>query len=549
MNSELPCGWEKTPLSTLVNYAIGGDWGKAPDKIEDGFSEVFCIRGAEFRNWGDEKGRTASLRVVKDSSLLNRMLVQGDILVEISGGGPEQPVGRTVLIDNACLSHSSELPKIPTNFLRLIRTTKWVSSEYLNLYLTFFYNSGEVVNYQAGSNNLRNLKFNDYIGISIPLPPQAEQGRILLKVEELFSELDSGIESLKTAREQLKVYRQSLLKHAFEGRLTEQWRKDNADKLESAEELLVRIQQEREARYQQQLMAWEKTVSKWKADDKRGKKPAKPKVLKDIPIDADYHEGLPEIIMHWSYSPLGRLIDDPKYGTSKKCGYDSGQIGVLRIPNIASGVVDASDLKFADFDEGELQDYQLLSGDVLIVRSNGSVSLVGKGAKISCDDEKYIYAGYLIRLRPNTKLIEPDYLLFGLEYHGIRKQIEGKAKSTSGVNNINSGELQSLIFPICTIGEQKEIVAHLERNLSINSAFMDEVDQNIKRSEALRQSILKKAFSGQLVPQDPSDEPASELLNRIAEEKAEIEAAAKAAKATAKKAKPKKPHAKSKEKT
>lgn len=73
------------------------------------------------------------------------------------------------------------------------------------------------------------------------LPPLNEQHRIVAKIEELFSELDKGVESLKQAREQLKVYRQALLKHAFEGKLTEQWRKENADKLETAEQLLERI--------------------------------------------------------------------------------------------------------------------------------------------------------------------------------------------------------------------------------------------------------------------------------------------------------------------
>ncbi len=110
--------------------------------------------------------------------------------------------------------------------------------------------------------------------LPIPIAPINEQHRIVEKIEELFSELDKGIESLKTARKQLKVYRQALLKHAFEGKLTEQWRKDNADdvqgstsvasagatKPETAGQLLSRIQQERETRYQQQLEEWNKAV-------------------------------------------------------------------------------------------------------------------------------------------------------------------------------------------------------------------------------------------------------------------------------------------------
>ena len=89
-----------------------------------------------------------------------------------------------------------------------------------------------------------------------------EQRRIVAKIEELFSELDKGVESLKTARAKLNVYRQAVLKHAFEGKLTAQWREENKDKLETPEQLLARIKQEREARYGQQLQEW-KAAKEW----------------------------------------------------------------------------------------------------------------------------------------------------------------------------------------------------------------------------------------------------------------------------------------------
>ena len=114
------------------------------------------------------------------------------------------PVGRTVLIDKTALSHS-QYPKICTNFFRLYRPSSFLNAKYLNLFLNYFYKSGEVVRYQAGSNNLRNLKFNDYLLIRLPFPPLNEQHRIVAKIEELFSEIDKGVESLKTAKAQLKL--------------------------------------------------------------------------------------------------------------------------------------------------------------------------------------------------------------------------------------------------------------------------------------------------------------------------------------------------------
>jgi type I restriction enzyme S subunit len=112
----------------------------------------------------------------------------------------------------------------------------------------------------------------------LPIPPLAEQHRIVAKIEELFSELDKGIENLKTAQAQLKVYRQALLKHAFEGKLTAQWREANRDKLETADALLKRIQQERAARYQQQLADWESA-------GKQGSKLKAPKEFQPLTAD------------------------------------------------------------------------------------------------------------------------------------------------------------------------------------------------------------------------------------------------------------------------
>ena len=106
------------------------------------------------------------------------------------------------------------------------------------------------------------------------MPPLPEQHRIVAKIEELFSELDKGVESLKTARTQLKVYRQAVLKHAFEGKLTAQWREENKDKLETPEQLLARIKRERETRYERQLKEWKAAVSRtWEESGKPGKKP------------------------------------------------------------------------------------------------------------------------------------------------------------------------------------------------------------------------------------------------------------------------------------
>ncbi|MEL0613638.1 restriction endonuclease subunit S [Marinomonas arenicola] len=196
---------------------------------------------------------------------------------------------------------------------------------------------------------------------------------------------------------------------------------------------------------------------------------------------------------------IGELTKDIKYGTSKKCDYNNELTPVLRIPNISNGVVDSGDLKYAKFDDKQLEKLSLETGDILVIRSNGSVELVGKSALISDQHQGYLYAGYLIRLRlPTYEKALPAYLNIALQSPQLRKIIELNARSTSGVNNINSKELASLSFLLPEIKEQEEIINRveilfdqakkMERKHASGKAYLD----------SLTQSILSKAFSGRL---------------------------------------------------
>ncbi len=285
----------------------------------------------------------------------------------------------------------------------------------------------------------------------IPLLSLPEQSTIVAKIEQLFSELDNGIANLKNAQEQLKVYRQAILKKAFDG------------------DILTNV-----------------SISMTKVS-------------------------------------LGDFIEKPKYGTAKKCIPEPIGSPVLRIPNIGNGFVINDNLKFAEFEQKELDGLALKEGDILTIRSNGSVDLVGKSALITKNDIKYLYAGYLIRLRPIKEKLSPKYLLYCLQSQELRVQIESKAKSTSGVNNINSGELESLMISICELEEQHQIIQQIESRLSVCDKVEETIAENLQKAEALRQSILKKAFCGELLTEveiaackkEKDWEPAGELLMRI----------------------------------
>lgn len=299
--------------------------------------------------------------------------------------------------------------------------------------------------------------------LEIPLPPLPEQQRIVSKIEELFSEIDKAVENLQTARQQLKTYRQSVLKHAFEGKLTAAWRESSKFKARLNDEV-VQVQSLK-------LVAEPESVYQTK-------------------------NGLPE-----GWVQFRHFLKDVKYGTSKKCDYDSIGFGVLRIPNIINGFIDISDLKFAQFDNEEIEKYRLEEGDILLIRSNGSVSIVGKTAVVLKEHLNLLFAGYLIRLRLKDYNHYPKFYNYLMQSHFLREQIESKAKSTSGVNNINSEEIKELKVPVFKIDEQRQIVAEIEKRFSEADKLEESIETALRQTEALRQSILKKAFEGKLVGQ------------------------------------------------
>lgn len=312
--------------------------------------------------------------------------------------------------------------KVKSSAMKILNRT----SEDINL--KYYFYLLQVIN--VDNQTHKRYWISEYSKLDVFLPTLQEQEKIVLKIEELLSKLDNGIDELNKAKDKLAVYRQAVLKSAFNGEL----------------------------------------------------------------IGIDICD---------SYL-LKQFIEKPRYGTSKKCSYDKNEesIAVYRIPNINyfSGIIDKSDLKYSNFLDKEKETLKLKEHDILIIRSNGSVSLVGRASIVDKSNISDLYAGYLIRLRvKEIDKLNPRYLLHFLSSHEARVYIENTAKSTSGVNNINSGEISNLSIPICDIKEQKEIVQEIESKLSICDNIENVINESLAKSESLRQSILKKAFDGKLV--------------------------------------------------
>lgn len=262
------------------------------------------------------------------------------------------------------------------------------------------------------------------------LPPLSEQERIVSRIEELFSELDNAVETLNATKSQLRLYKQAVLKDAFDGNLT--------------------------------------------------------------------NSGAPEI------KELASFIEQPRYGTSKKCNYQddiTAYTEVYRIPNIdaSTGTLDKSDLKYAQFDEDEIEKLSLKYGDILIIRSNGSPSIVGTAAMVREQDITGLFAGYLIRIRiSDHERLSPKYLLRYLSSYDARRYIENVSKSTSGVNNVNAQEIKKIKVPYFEKEIQDQIIYAIESRLSAYVNIEKTVNQALQQASAMRQSILKQAFEGGL---------------------------------------------------
>jgi type I restriction enzyme, S subunit len=224
-----PEGWGTVSLQDLVEFALGGEWGEAPSlQLVPQTVHVNVIRGTEFRRWAKEKGGTAAVRQISTSSLLKRELREGDIVVEISGGGPDQPVGRTLVIDNAALEQSTK-PLVCSNFCRQLRLHPNADSAFVNFSLIHQYKKGRFNIFQTETTNIRNLNFSRFLAeTTIPLPPTAEQKRISSQVTVLLAQVSRTNDHLFRVAAIMKRFRQAVLAAACSGRVTEDWRDSSA---------------------------------------------------------------------------------------------------------------------------------------------------------------------------------------------------------------------------------------------------------------------------------------------------------------------------------
>jgi type I restriction enzyme S subunit len=346
--------------------------------------------------------------------------------------------------------------------------------ELTKLYIFYFLQTIKLGDYSRAT-TVPSVRKTDVAQIPAPLPPLSEQHRIVAKIEELFTQLDAGVAALEKAKAQLRRYRQAVLKAAVEGELTSEWREAHAQELQP------------------------------------------------VSIDADA-EPPPQ---GWTWAKLGEICETTSGGTPsrKQPSYFDGDIPWLKSGELENGLVRCAE-EFITEEGLNNSSAKIIPKDTLLIAlygaTAGKVGILGIDAAIN-------QAICAIFTPPEA---DTKYLFWFFRHY--RDELLN-ARIGGAQPNLSQRILKKVQIPLPPLAEQRCIVAEVEQRLSVADEMEKAVEQSLKRAERLRQSILKRAFEGKLVPQDPSDEPASVLLERIKAEKARREGEGKGRKRSRKK--------------
>ncbi|GHV42280.1 hypothetical protein AGMMS49546_20360 [Spirochaetia bacterium] len=190
----------------------------------------------------------------------------------------------------------------------------------------------------------------------------------------------------------------------------------------------------------------------------------------------------------------------------------------LSVANVYYNSLDLTVVKNIGVTKAEIERTRLLPNDLLFVEGNGSREQIGRVASWNGEIDKCLHQNHIIKGRPNGSMIVKYALYYFMSKTG-RDQILSIASSTSGLYTLSINKIKSLKIPYCALSEQNKIVTAIESRLSVCDKIEQLIDENLIKADALRQSILKKAFEGRLIPQDPDDESAVVLLERIKAER------------------------------
>lgn len=339
-----------------------------------------------------------------------------------------------------------------------------------------------------------NLTHERFLRLPVPVAPRLEQERIVSEIEKQFTRIDAAVAALNRIKANLKRYRAAVLKAAVEGRLAateaELARREGGS-YETGDALLTR------------LAASGINIVAARGHGVAGR-------------PAATHAGtFPEVPTGWTLAEVGPLLRErPCNGISVKAS-DAGRVPALRLNAMTEKGLDYTQIRHLPLEWKDVEDIEVKVGDFFVSRGSGSPTLVGRGTLAQPPPFRIIFPDTMIRLRFLRPVARTRWVPTIWPAQSLRRQIESRVKTTAGILKISQPDVLSLVVPLPPVVEQIRIVTEVERQFSIVDGIEAVVNASLKRAGSLRLSLLAMAFWGRLVPQDPCDEPASSVLDRI----------------------------------
>ena len=492
---EVPSSWTWCQVKDVVDTVFDGPFGSNLKTSDYTSTGVRVIRLENLGYLSFKNDKTTYISQEKYEGLKRHTVYEGDIIVGsfIAEGVKAALLPRldeTLIAKADCFCVRHNPSAVDNRYLYYGLSTGFISEGYLTI-------MRGVTRSRINTSQLRETL--------LPLAPYPEQRRIVAKLEELFSKLDAGVAAVRRTQALLKRYRQSVLHAAVTGELTRAWREAHPAPAETGAALLERIRAERRAK-------WEAA----QVTKRGGQLPLgdgwKSKYME--PEAPDTSE-LPELPEGWAVARLD-MIASLKGGVtkdSKRQHVESRSVPYLRVANVQRGYLDLTEIKEIEASEEAIRDLALQYGDVLF-NEGGDLDKLGRGWIWENQVPECIHQNHVFRARTYlpemaSRLISYWGNSFGQLY------FMRVGKQTTNLASINLSKLSEFPVPLPPLAEQAEIVREVEARISTLDNLELTLTDELKRAERLRQSILHRAFTGRLVPQDATDEPAAALLARL----------------------------------
>ncbi|MGY1681987.1 hypothetical protein [Geodermatophilus sp. SYSU D01176] len=409
---------DRVSLKSIVEDTIGGLWGSEPASQREDDVDVLVVRGADFRRWETRRAEDAAPRRIPAKALDRRRLRPGDLVLEVSGGGPGQPVGRVLLIDEEAVA-SAAMPLICSNFCRKLRLRTGVHPDFVKRQLDLLYAAGHTEQFQTATTNIRNLKVDDFLeGTEVLLPDSAEQETVLVELAAVDRARDKVLQRVHAATEVVSRLPSDLVLAAGLGKLSETWRVAHANESE-----------------------WDNAAVLTSLPKKRQQ------VLHDFNEDRP-----PELPESWSWVPLAAVAESVLGKMLDKAKNKGESLAYLRNVNVRWRGFDLSDLKEMRFEAHEADRYGLVSGDVLVCEGGEP----GRAAVWRETASNMRFQKALHRVRCDGALL-PDWLVLVLQMHAQTGRLQDYFTG-SGIAHLTGVSLARVPVPLPPVPEQQEIL-------------------------------------------------------------------------------------------